>query len=95
MGGAVCVHGPVPGGLKMVLGGDSVGSRPAPRGRLRRRGTEGLAGSAGRPQKVPRRGEGSEGSRTVGVSAGGGANASGVAWKFKPRGEDRRNPITL
>ena len=95
VGGVVRVHGPVPGGPKVVLGGGSVRSRPAARGRLRRRGADGRASPAGRSQKVPRRGEGSESSRPVRELAGGGAAAGGVAWKFKPRGEDRRNPITL
>ena len=94
MGGAMRVHGRVLGGPKVVLGGGLVGSRPAARGRLRRHGTEGRASPDGRPQKVPRRGKGSEGSRPMGESAGGGAGAGSVAWKFKPRGEDRRNPIT-
>ena len=95
MGNAVHVHGPVPGGQKVVLGGGSVGSRPAAGGRLRWRGADGRASPDGRPQKVPRRGEGPEISRPVGESTGGEARARGVAWKFKPRGEDRRNPISL
>ena len=74
MGGAVRVHGPVPGGPKVVLGGFSVGSRHAAGGCLRRRCTEGRASSAGRLQKVPRRGEGSQ----LGESAGGGAGAGSV-----------------
>ena len=68
VGGDVRVHSPVPGGPKVVLGGGSVASRPAARGRLRRRGAERLASSTGRPQKVPRRGEGSEGSPAGRVS---------------------------
>ena len=95
VGSIVRVHGPVPGCPKVVLGGGSVGSRPAAAGRIRGRGASGSASPAGRPEKVPRRGERSEGSRPVGESAGGEAGAGGVAWKFKPRGEDRRNPITL
>ena len=66
VGGAVHVHGPVLGGLKVVLVGDSVGSRHAARGRLRRRGTEGRASPNGRTQNVTWRGEGSRGSRLVG-----------------------------
>ena len=86
VGGGVRVHGLVPDGPKVVLVCGSVGSRTATRGRLHRRGNEGVQGSASRPQKVPRRGEGSEGSRPVGESAGGAASAVGVTWKFKPRG---------
>ena len=70
-------------------------SSGVPPRRICRGGTEGRVSPAGRPQKVPRRGERSEGSRPVGESTGGGAGAGGVAWKFKPRGEDRRKPITL
>ena len=92
---AVHVHGPAPSGPKVVLGGGSIGSRPAAGGRLRGHGADGRASPAGRPQKVPRRGEGSESSRPVGESAGGETRAGGVAWKFKPRGEDMRNPISL
>ena len=95
VGSAVRVHGPVPGGPKVVLGGGSVGSRPAAGGRLRGRGADGRVSPAGRPQKVPRRGEGPEVSRPVGESTGGEARAGGVAWKFKPRGEDGLNPISL
>ena len=51
VGGAVRVHGPVPGGPKVVLGGGSVGSRPAAGGRLRGRGADGRASPAGRPQR--------------------------------------------
>ena len=95
VGSTVRVHGPVPSGPKVVLGGGSVGSRPATGGRLRGRGADRRASPAGRPQKVPRRGEGPEVSRPLGESIGGVAESSGVAWKFRPRGEDRRNPIFL
>ena len=95
VGGAVRVHGTVPGGPKVVLGGGSVGSRPATGSRLRGRGTEGRASPAGRPQKMPRRGAGPEESRPLGESPGGAVVSNGVAWKFRPRGEDKRNPISL
>ena len=95
VGSTVRVHGPVPGVTKVVLDGGAVGSRPAAGGPLRGRGADGSASPADRPQKVPQRGEGSESSRPVGESAGGKARDGGVGWKFKPRGEDRRNPITL
>ena len=95
VGNTVRVHGPVPGGPKVVLGGGSIGSRPAAGGRLRGLGADGSASPAGRPQKMPRRGERSGSSRPVGESAGGEAGAGGVVWKFKPRGEYMRNPITL
>ena len=58
VGGTVRVHGPVLGGPKVVFCGGSVGSRPFAGGRLRGRGADGRASPAGRPQKVPRRGEG-------------------------------------
>ena len=95
VGGTVRVHGPVSSGPKVVLGGDSVGNRPAAGSRLRGRGAEGRAGPAGRPQKVPRRGEGPDVSRPLEESTGGAIISSGVAWKFRPRGEDKRNPISL
>ena len=41
------------------------------------------------------RGEGPEVSRPVGGSTGAEAGARGVAWKFRPRGEDKCNPISL
>ena len=95
MGGSVRVHDPVPGGTKMVLRGGSVGSRPAAGSRLRGRGADGRASPADRRQKVPRRGEGPEMSRPLGESAGGVAKTGEVAWKFRPRTEDRRNRISL
>ena len=95
VGGAVRVHGPVAGGPQVVLGGGSVGSRPAAGGRLRGCGADGRASPAGRPQKVPRRGEGPEVSRPGGESTGGKAGASGVAWKCRPRVEDKRTHISL
>ena len=78
MGSAVRVHSPVPGGPKMVLGGGSVGNRPAAGDRLRGRGTDRRASPAGRTQKVPRRGEGPKISRPVGESTGGGVEP---AWR--------------
>ena len=79
----------------VVLRGDSVGNRPAAGSRLRGRGAEGRAGPAGRPQKVPRRGTGPEVPRPMRESPGGAVVSSGLAWKFRPRGEDKRNPISL
>ena len=66
VGSTVRVHGPVPSGPKVVLGGGSVGIRPPAGGRLRGRGADGRAGPAGRPQKVTRRGAGPEVSRPLG-----------------------------
>ena len=95
MGSTVRVHGPIPSGPKVVLDGGSVGSRPAAGGRLRWRGADGRVSPADRPQKVPRRGAGPEVSCLLGGSTAGVAESGGVAWKFIPRGEDRRNPISL
>ena len=78
VGSTVRVHGPAPSGPKMVLGGRSVGSRPATGGRLRGRGADGRASPTGRPQRVPRRGEGREVSRPLAESTGGVAEYSGV-----------------
>ena len=75
VGGAVRVHGPVPGGPKVVLGGGSVAGRPAARGRLHRRGTEGPAGSGSSPK---------------GASAGGGVQRLLPVWRVgKRRGQHR------